>query len=86
MKISKGKKFASFERSLIDGKSWIEILNLTKITAVQEHRICKQVYGNEPGKRHGYIVYAEGGPQNGFWINDAEFNYLFSNGFFGNFE
>ena len=85
MKISKDKKFASFERSL-NNSLWTEILNLTKITAVQENRICKEVYGNKPGKRHGYRVYAEGGPKNGFWINDAEFTYLFSNGFFGNFE
>lgn len=85
MKISADKKFAFFERSL-NGKSWIEILNLTKISTVQEYRICRRIYSNDPGKRQGYKVYTEGGSQEGFWINDAEFNYLFSNGFFGNFE
>lgn len=86
MKISSDKKFAFFERSLTTGSPWIEILNLTKITAVQEHRICTHKYSNDSGKLHGYKVYAEGGPQDGFWINDAELNELINVGIFGKVE
>lgn len=85
MKFSKDNRFAFFERSL-NGKSWTEILNLTKIVSVQEYRICRQVYSNDPGKRNGYKVYVEGGSNEGFWINDLEFNTLLKAGIFGEIE
>lgn len=80
MKFSKDKRFAFFERSM-NGKSYIEILNLTKIVSVKD---CRLIYSNDTGKR--YKVYLEGGSNEGFWINDLEFNTLLKAGIFGEIE
>ena len=86
MKISADKKFAMFERCNANRtEKWVEILNLTKISSIQERRFGKDVYNNNPGKRHGYLVYVEGGDANGFWINDSELQVLLNEGIFGEF-
>ena len=83
MKISADKKFAMFERiNNQTNEKWIEILNLTKISSIQERR-C--VYNNQPGKRYGYLVFVDGGDKNGFWINDSELQVLLNEGIFGEF-
>ncbi len=84
MKISADKKFALLERcNKKTHEAWYEILNLTKISSITEHRYGKGVYNGEPGRRHGYDVFTEGGHQYGQWISDVEFKYLLDNGFFG---
>ena len=87
MKISADKKFAMFDRCNANSKeNWVEILNLTKISAVKEYRYGKGVYNNAPGRRQGYLVFVEGGDENGFWINDKELQILFNEGIFGKFN
>lgn len=87
MKISADKKFAMFDRCNANSKeNWVEILNLTKISSIQERRFGKGVYNNQPGKRYGYLVYVEGGNANGFWINDSELQVLLKEGVFGEFN
>jgi len=88
MKISKDKKFAMFNRSNGNtGEKWTEILNLTKISSIQERRYGKGVYNNDPGRRNGYLVFTDGGgEEGGFWINDYEFDQLIKLGLFGEFS
>lgn len=70
------RQFVKLQRmnSKTDEK-WEEIINLADIAAIIEHRIGKQTYGDDPGRRRGYDVFTTGGlPGHVIWISDKEFN------------
>jgi len=74
MKISKDKKLVMVFRNDRDtGESWNEVIRLDAIKCIKEHRIGRQTYGTNPGRRRGYDVILDGGQWGSFWINDAEF-------------
>lgn len=72
MEFSKDKKFARVRRYDDKNSQWWEVINIENISAITEHRVGKQVYSNNTGKRVGYNVYVAGGNEP-VWITDIEY-------------